>query len=157
MGDLGSQDARVVAAEEGSGVGVQGVAEVGLVVGSGQDAGGITLLDVALLAGLLDLGGAAGDVAGGDTAGLELVSAVSQAGALDIAEEAAALGDLLSEVMAGVGNGAGEEGKAGRDGRETHCGSCWSSVLVAKSWGKNVFIRLLVGMNKRIVGSESER
>lgn len=81
----------------------------------GENGFGIAL-DVALLAGLVKLSRAAGDVAGGDTASGELVGAVGKVGALDGAQESAALGNLLGEIVAGMGNGAGEEGEAGGDG-----------------------------------------
>jgi hypothetical protein len=48
LGDLGGEDARVLRAEEGGGVGVCGVAEVGLVVAGGKDGGEVALLDVDL-------------------------------------------------------------------------------------------------------------
>lgn len=122
LGNLRGKNAGVVAGEESGGVGLEGVSKSSLVVRLGEDGSGVTLLQAALLAGLLDLGRAAGDVAGSDATSLKLIGAVSQAGALDVAEESAALGDLFGEVVAGVGNGAGEEGQAGGDGGKAHVG-----------------------------------
>lgn len=89
---------------------------------SGEDAVEVTLLQAALLAGLLELGRATGDVSGLDTASLELVGAVGERSTLDGLKEVAALSGLLGDVVAGVGNGnSAQESKAG-DGivGETH-------------------------------------
>lgn len=113
LSDLGGQDAGVVATEEGSSISVQGVSQGGLVVGGGQHGVKITLVDATAGAGLLESCGSASDVAAIDTAGLQLGSAVGEIGALDGAEEFAALLDLLGQIMSGVSNdGARQQGQA---------------------------------------------
>lgn len=103
LGHLRGEQARLVPGKEGRGVGVWGVAGRGLVVVGRQDAVEAALADAALLAGLLDDGLAAGNVARLGAAGPELVGAVTERGPLDRAEVLAALSGLLGDVVAGMG------------------------------------------------------
>lgn len=124
LGDLGGQDAGVVATEEGCRIGVEGVAHGGLVVRSGQHGVEVTLVDATAGTSLLEGSSAAGDVAGINAAGLELGGAVGEIGALHGAEKVAAFLDLLGQIMARVGNdGARQQGQARDNLSEMHiCG-----------------------------------
>ena len=70
---------------------------------SGQDAIGISLLQGALLASLVDLGCTTGNIASFNAASLELRGAVSERGSLDRAEEFSTLGGFVGNVMSWMG------------------------------------------------------
>lgn len=70
-------------------------------------------LDGPLLTSLLDACLASGDIAGADATGLELVSTVSERRSLDAGEVFPALGSLVGNVVAGMGqDDAAQEGEA---------------------------------------------
>lgn len=83
----------------------------------GQDGVEVTLLHADGLAGLVDLGGAALDVALLHTSGPERLGTVAERGALDGAEIVTALGSLLSHIVARVGDGgASQKSQNGNNG-----------------------------------------
>jgi hypothetical protein len=123
LGDLRGQQAGLVPGKEGRGVGVAGVAQLGLVVVRVQDILDVALLEAALLAGPLDDGLASGNIAGVDTAVPQLVGAVGERGALSGLEVRAALSSLLGDVVTRVGSHeASEERDAGDSFGEKHGG-----------------------------------
>lgn len=103
LGDLRSQDARVDACEKGSRISAPGEPLISLVMRSGQNLIGISLLQSTLLASPLDLNRTASDVASFDATSLELVGTVSEGRSLDRVEEVATLCGFMSDVVSGVG------------------------------------------------------
>jgi hypothetical protein len=88
-----------------------------------QDVLDVALLQASLLANPIDGGLASGNIAGVDTAGLQLVGAVVERGALGGLEVGAPLSSLLGDVVARVGSHeAGEDRDAGNSFHEKHCG-----------------------------------
>lgn len=123
LSNLGGQNARVDTRKQGISISLESETLISLVVGSADDGIEVSLGNSPLLPNPGDLLGATGYVAGCDAAGSELVCAVSQRGALDGAEKFTSLGNLLSEIVAGMRrNEAGEKCQAGDGlGNDTHC------------------------------------
>lgn len=111
LGHFWGQDTRAVATEQSRGISVLGVAQIGRVVVGCEDGVKVTLLQSSLGSGLLNGSSSARNISLFNTTSPELAGAVREVGALDGSEEVTALGDLLGQVMAGVGNGGG--GKEG--------------------------------------------
>jgi hypothetical protein len=83
LGDLRSQNTRVDARKKSGRISTRSEPLVRLVVRSAQDRVGISLLQAALLASLVNLSRATSDVAGFNTPSLELGSTVSEGRSLD--------------------------------------------------------------------------